>query len=227
MHLGSYGRDLTPASSLVELLRALADRARRRRRELRRRCFRISSLEPMDCSPEIVELVAASRLLRAAFPSAAAARERPRCWPRCGGRTPIEQYAGARRRHPRADARRLDRLRRHRRLSRRDRRGLRAAGGVSRAVAADPPPRVSVLGSAGNGGVGDARTRCQGRSSASARARVREIGRAAGRAVPRRRRSGRVHRALTLEDGSLAVTGNYLKLQDPAGHARGTSGCAS
>ena len=52
MHLGSYGRDLTPQSSLIELLRALD------------RCqgllFRISSLEPMDCSREVIELVAAS-----------------------------------------------------------------------------------------------------------------------------------------------------------------------
>ncbi len=53
VHLGSYGRDLTPSSSLVSLLRALdsspADVT-----------FRISSLEPMDCSEEIVALVSAS-----------------------------------------------------------------------------------------------------------------------------------------------------------------------
>ena len=53
VHLGSYGRDLAPAASLVDLLRALDG------------CrddvtFRISSLEPMDCTPEIVDLVAAS-----------------------------------------------------------------------------------------------------------------------------------------------------------------------
>ena len=50
VHLGSYGRDLTPASSLVELLRAV-----RLQRDV---LFRISSLEPMDCSPEVVDLVA-------------------------------------------------------------------------------------------------------------------------------------------------------------------------
>jgi threonylcarbamoyladenosine tRNA methylthiotransferase MtaB len=53
VHLGSYGRDLTPSSSLVSLLRALdsspADVT-----------FRISSLEPMDCTEEIVALVSAS-----------------------------------------------------------------------------------------------------------------------------------------------------------------------
>ena len=53
VHLGSYGRDLTPRTSLLDLLQALdaidADVT-----------YRISSLEPMDCAPEIVDLVARS-----------------------------------------------------------------------------------------------------------------------------------------------------------------------
>ena len=53
VHLGSYGRDLEPASCLLDLLRALerieADVV-----------FRVSSLEPMDCTPAIVDLIAAS-----------------------------------------------------------------------------------------------------------------------------------------------------------------------
>jgi threonylcarbamoyladenosine tRNA methylthiotransferase MtaB len=53
VHLGSYGRDLAPRTSLLALLRALdaveADVT-----------FRISSLEPMDCTPDIVALVARS-----------------------------------------------------------------------------------------------------------------------------------------------------------------------
>ena len=53
VHLGSYGRDLVPRSSLLGLLNALA-------RLSVDVTFRISSLEPMDCTPEIVELVAAS-----------------------------------------------------------------------------------------------------------------------------------------------------------------------
>jgi len=53
VHLGSYGRDLVPRSSLLELLTALA--------ALKRDVlFRISSLEPMDCSRRIVDLVASS-----------------------------------------------------------------------------------------------------------------------------------------------------------------------
>jgi threonylcarbamoyladenosine tRNA methylthiotransferase MtaB len=53
VHLGSYGRDLIPAASLLDLLRALASTPADV-------TFRISSLEPMDCTPEIVELVASS-----------------------------------------------------------------------------------------------------------------------------------------------------------------------
>ena len=53
VHLGSYGRDLTPATSLLELMRAVdgvrADVT-----------YRISSLEPMDCTREIIDLVASS-----------------------------------------------------------------------------------------------------------------------------------------------------------------------
>jgi threonylcarbamoyladenosine tRNA methylthiotransferase MtaB len=53
VHLGSYGRDLAPPVSLLALLRALdgvrADVS-----------FRISSLEPMDCTPAIVDFVVAS-----------------------------------------------------------------------------------------------------------------------------------------------------------------------
>ena len=53
VHLGSYGRDLEPRVSLIDLLRAIdgcgADVI-----------FRISSLEPMDCTGDVVDLVASS-----------------------------------------------------------------------------------------------------------------------------------------------------------------------
>jgi threonylcarbamoyladenosine tRNA methylthiotransferase MtaB len=53
VHLGSYGRDLQPVASLLELLLALepldVDVV-----------FRVSSLEPMDCTPDIVDLIASS-----------------------------------------------------------------------------------------------------------------------------------------------------------------------
>jgi threonylcarbamoyladenosine tRNA methylthiotransferase MtaB len=51
VHLGSYGRDLAEATSLATLVRALAEW----KADV---LFRISSLEPMDCTPEIVDLVA-------------------------------------------------------------------------------------------------------------------------------------------------------------------------
>jgi threonylcarbamoyladenosine tRNA methylthiotransferase MtaB len=53
VHLGSYGRDLRDGSSLLGLLEEIAHHAP----DLR---FRISSLEPMDCSDAIVDLVAGS-----------------------------------------------------------------------------------------------------------------------------------------------------------------------
>ncbi len=53
VHLGSYGRDLSPPATLTALLHALADGPADV-------VFRISSLEPMDCTPAIVNLVATS-----------------------------------------------------------------------------------------------------------------------------------------------------------------------
>jgi threonylcarbamoyladenosine tRNA methylthiotransferase MtaB len=53
VHLGSFGRDLEPRRSLVDLLRALDACAPDV-------VFRISSLEPMDCTTAIVDLVASS-----------------------------------------------------------------------------------------------------------------------------------------------------------------------
>ena len=60
VHLGSYGRDLADGTSLTTLVRALAEWDADV-------LFRISSLEPMDCTPEIVDLVAASPRLAPHF----------------------------------------------------------------------------------------------------------------------------------------------------------------
>lgn len=51
VHLGSYGRDLQPRTSLLALLLALD-------RSPADVVFRISSLEPMDCTPAIIDLIA-------------------------------------------------------------------------------------------------------------------------------------------------------------------------
>jgi threonylcarbamoyladenosine tRNA methylthiotransferase MtaB len=53
VHLGSYGRDLAGGATLLNLLETIERHAPEMR-------FRISSLEPMDCSDAIVDLVAAS-----------------------------------------------------------------------------------------------------------------------------------------------------------------------
>jgi threonylcarbamoyladenosine tRNA methylthiotransferase MtaB len=53
VHLGSYGRDLPAPITLLDLLRALS-------RIAADVVFRVSSLEPMDCSPAIVDLIARS-----------------------------------------------------------------------------------------------------------------------------------------------------------------------
>jgi threonylcarbamoyladenosine tRNA methylthiotransferase MtaB len=60
VHLGSYGRDLTDGSTLTALVRGLADWESDV-------LFRISSLEPMDCTDELVDLVASSPRLAPHF----------------------------------------------------------------------------------------------------------------------------------------------------------------
>lgn len=60
VHLGSYGHDLQDGTTLLTLLRALADWPENV-------LFRISSLEPMDCTSDIVRLVAESRRLAPHF----------------------------------------------------------------------------------------------------------------------------------------------------------------
>ena len=60
VHLGSYGRDLSDGSSLTALVRVLAEWGGDV-------LFRISSLEPMDCTGEIVDLVSSSPRLAPHF----------------------------------------------------------------------------------------------------------------------------------------------------------------
>ena len=60
VHLGSYGRDLADGTSLLSLARELAHWPGDM-------LFRLSSLEPMDCGRELVDLVAASPRLAPHF----------------------------------------------------------------------------------------------------------------------------------------------------------------
>jgi len=60
VHLGSYGRDLDDGTSLAMLVRRLAQWDKNV-------LFRLSSLEPMDCTDEIVDVVAGSERLAPHF----------------------------------------------------------------------------------------------------------------------------------------------------------------
>ena len=224
VHLGSYGRDLQPASSLIELLRAL-DNDRVRLPPSREASpdrdpdllFRISSLEPTDCSREVVDLVASSDRfaphfhlpLQHASDRLLAAMRRPYT---------IEYYSSLvdhiRARMPHASI------------------GSDIIVGFPGETDEDveqlaaylersPLTHIHVFpysdrpgtpASTMAGKVGGVVVRERGR-------RIREIGQ---RLSERFRGSqvGTTHRALTLEDGSLAVTGNYLKVRIPPGRAR-------
>src|SRR5262249_27664240 len=59
VHLGSYGRDLTPRATLAGLLREL-DRHRRSDEGRSSLLYRISSLEPMECTGDSLDLVGGS-----------------------------------------------------------------------------------------------------------------------------------------------------------------------
>jgi len=215
VHLGSYGRDLDRPASLVDLLRAL-DRSATCS-PTAERLFRISSLEPMDCTNEIVDLVAHSPRfaphfhlpLQHASPRILAAMRRPYT---------IEYYAGL-----------VDRIRAH---------VPGAAIGSDvivgfpsetdadfEALAAylesSPLTHIHVFPYSDRPGTPASAIadKVPGLAVRERARRVREIGQ---RLAARFRASqiGTAHRALTLEDGSLAVTGNYLKVRIPPGRAR-------
>ena len=208
VHLGSYGRDLEPGASLIGLLRALDFPDTR---------FRISSLEPMDCSREIVELVAASDRFAPHF------------------HLPLQH----------ASDRMLDAMRRpytigHYASLVGDIRARIPSASIGSDIIVGFPgetdddferlvnylersplthlhvfpysDRPGTPASAMPGKVNGVVVRERGRQ-------IREIGQ---RLTQRFRESlvGTTHRALTLEDGTLAVTGNYVKVRIPPGRAR-------
>jgi len=211
VHLGSYGRDLIPRASLMELLATLA-KVRLQPDRDGVLLFRLSSLEPMDCSREIVDLVASADCfaphfhlpLQHASNRILAAMRRP---------YRIEFYSSLvedlRARIPNASI------------------GSDIIVGFPGETDDDVEQLASYLersplthvhvfpysdrpgteASAMSGKVPGPVVRERGR-------RVREIGQ---RLTERFRDSqiGTLHTALTLEDGSLVVTGNYLKLRVP------------
>jgi threonylcarbamoyladenosine tRNA methylthiotransferase MtaB len=212
VHLGSYGRDLSPPSSLIELLEALAHAP-----EAGRLLFRISSLEPADCTAEVVGLVAGSSCyaphfhlpLQHAANRVLAAMRRPYT---------VQQYTALV-----ADIR--------------DRVPHAAIGSdiivgfpgerdedfedLACYLEASPVTYVHVFPYSDRPGTAAAAMsgKVPGTVIRERARRVREI---AGRLSSTFLASqvGSVHRALTLEDGSLVVTGNYLKVRIPPGRHR-------
>jgi threonylcarbamoyladenosine tRNA methylthiotransferase MtaB len=211
VHLGSYGRDLTPQTSLAALLERLS---RDRPEPL---LFRVSSLEPMDCTAEVVDLVASRPALAPHFhlplqhasDGLLRAMRRPytiaqyaalvdrirRCLPAAAiGADLIVGFPGERD----ADVEQLATY-----LERSPLTHLHVFPYSDR-----PGTEASGLGDRVPGGAVRERAR-----------RVREIG---GRLAARFRASqvGSTRRALTIEDGSVAVTDNYLKVRIAPGRAR-------
>ena len=203
VHLGAYGRDLEQCSTLERLVARLAEWPADVR-------FRISSLEPMDCSPGLVRLVATSARLAPHFhlplqhgsDRLLAAMGRP--YTRDSYRAVVDDI------HERvpsaaigtdvivgfpgetdADVHELEALVEQLPLSYlhvfpySDRPGTVAAG---------LPDKIP------------------GRVIRERARRLRELG--AGKAAAfRARQAGHRHRALALDDGWTGVTGNYLKVR--------------
>ena len=212
VHLGSWGRDLQPPCSLIDLLQALDRQA-----ESLAVTFRLSSLEPMDCSDEIVDLVAAS----------------PRFAPHL--HLPLQHASdrilGAMRR-PYTAARYREIV-----LRIRDRMPDAAIGtdmmaGFPGETERDADLQMQALGELplthlhvfpysdrpGTAAAGMG-ARVPGPEIRRRAERLRAIGREKTRLFYERM-VGRDLPALTIEDGSLALTDNYLKLGIGPGHAR-------
>jgi threonylcarbamoyladenosine tRNA methylthiotransferase MtaB len=212
VHLGSYGRDLPGDASLLSLLQAI-----------HRECsgqpvrFRVSSLEPMDCGDAIVDLVGGSSCFAPHF------------------HLPLQH----------ASDRLLVAMRRpytlayYRRLADRIRERIPHASIGSDVIVgfpgetdddfrvlesylqASPLTHIHVFPYSDRPGT--AATALRGKVHGSIvrerASRVREIGRELTRSF-HRSQDGAVRSALTIEDGSLAVTDNYLKVRIGSGRVR-------
>lgn len=210
VHLGSYGRDRTDGVTLFALLTAVEQSAEGMR-------VRISSLEPMDCSDEIVDLVAVSRCLAPHF------------------HLPLQHasdrlLAAMRRPYTRAYYRRLvDRIRTripHASI------GSDVVVGFPGETDEDCDALASYLAESPlthlhvfpySDRPGTAASAMSGKvHGAVVRERATRI-RAIGHDLTRRfhaSQEGALRPGLTIEDGSLVVTDNYLKVRIPPGRAR-------
>jgi len=223
VHLGSYGRDLEPPTDLLALLRALSSYARQGAspREavggpasIR---LRVSSLEPMDCPAALVDLVAEDRAFAPHF------------------HLPL-QHASDR---VLEAMRRPYTLARYRQLVDLVRRRLPCASIgtdvivgfpgetdedaeiLARYLESSPITHVHVFPYSDRPGTGASRM-AGTIHGAVVRARGERL-RAVGRDLTRRfheSQLGAARPGLTLEDGTLVVTDNYLKVRVAPGHGR-------
>ncbi len=211
VHLGSYGRDLAAPSSLFDLLCALL-------REDVDVTFRISSLEPMDCTPDIVALVAESGgrfaphfhlPLQHASDRMLVAMRRP--YTLAYYRDLVDRI--------------IDRLP-HASIGTDMIVGFPGETDEDFAANLEYLPRsplshVHVFPYSDRPGT-DASAmsgKVEGKMIRGRGARLRAIGTELS-ARFRERQIGTTRPGLTLEDGTLVVTDNYLKVRVPAGHAR-------
>lgn len=218
VHLGSYGRDLDPPHSLLDLLTALRDEFGAKSAGGEPPIlFRISSLEPMDCSPQLVALVRESSCfaphfhlpLQHASSRMLAAMRRP---------YDVAYYA-----------RLVDTIRHdmpHASIGSDVIVGFPAESDddfeqLAGYLEGSPLTHLHVFPYSDRPGTAASRMghRPAGVVVKARGARLRAIGAGLTRRFLESQRGTR-HRALTLDDGTLAVTGNYLKVHIPPGRGR-------
>jgi threonylcarbamoyladenosine tRNA methylthiotransferase MtaB len=210
VHLGAWGRDLSPARNLADLLAALHVVPGAVR-------FRLSSLEPMDCSPAVVEAVAGSRRFQPHF------------------HLPLQHASDGMLRA----MRRPYTLASYRRLVERIREQIPDAAIGSDVIAGFPGERdqdaaeveeylsrspithLHVFPYSARPGTAAASIEPKV-PAAAIRARAERL-RAVGRALTSRFEAshlGRVLDGLTLSDGTIVLTDNFLKVRVPPGRRR-------
>jgi threonylcarbamoyladenosine tRNA methylthiotransferase MtaB len=212
VHLGSYGRDFGDGTTLSSLLASITAQASGLR-------FRISSLEPMDCTDEIVDVVvnsdcfaphfhlplqhASDRLLVAmrrpytlAYYERLVDRIRTKMPHASIGSDVIVGFPG----ETDADAALLESY-----------------------LARSPLTHIHVFPYSDRPGTAaaDMADKVHGARVRDRAAAVRSVGHELHRRFERAQ-EGSIRPALTIEDGSMAVTDNYLKLRVPPGQPRNT-----
>jgi threonylcarbamoyladenosine tRNA methylthiotransferase MtaB len=217
VHLGSYGRDLATPCSLADLLSALERAAGGSRDSDPTVLFRISSLEPMDCTNEIVVLVAEAGCFAPHF-HLPLQHASDAVLNRMGRPYTIERYSrlvcDIRRRIPSAAI------------------GTDVIVGfpgetddefdeLADYLERSPLTHIHVFPYSDRPGTvaSGMRGKVSGVVVRERARRLRNISERLSRAF-RASQVDTEHWALTLDDGSVAVTGNYLKIGIPAGYSR-------